>query len=177
MVSRQPKEERMARRGRGRGSSGTAAGAGRKKPSKRGAGKRAGTRGAGNRRRGAAASGRQATADRDSVLTLVQIGQMTGNLLSDSAALRPSPSRPAAAHRQRPQAALPPGGGGGVPAAAQRPRRDSIIRTEFADMYSSGVPITSPKGMGTQFGIPLTTISGPAEAAASVVVAHLNPQS
>jgi imidazolonepropionase-like amidohydrolase len=53
-------------------------------------------------------------------------------------------------------------------AAAQRPRRDSIIRTEFADMYSSGVPITSPNGMGTQFGIPLTTISGPNEAAANV---------
>ena len=52
--------------------------------------------------------------------------------------------------------------------AAQRPRRDSLVRTEFADMYSSGVPITSPQGMGTQFGIPLTTISGPDEAEANV---------
>ena len=52
--------------------------------------------------------------------------------------------------------------------AAQRPRRDSIVRTDLADMYSSGVPVTSPGGMGTQFGIPLTTISGPGEAEANV---------
>jgi imidazolonepropionase-like amidohydrolase len=49
-------------------------------------------------------------------------------------------------------------------AAMQRPRRDSIVRTDVADFYSAGVPITSPRGMGTQFGIPLTTISAPDEA-------------
>jgi imidazolonepropionase-like amidohydrolase len=49
-------------------------------------------------------------------------------------------------------------------AATQRSRRDSIVRTDLADMYSAGVPITSPGGMGTQFGIPLTTISAPGEA-------------
>lgn len=53
-------------------------------------------------------------------------------------------------------------------AATQRPRRDSVIMTDLADMYSAGVPITSPRGMGTQFGIPLTTISAPGEAEAMV---------
>ena len=51
---------------------------------------------------------------------------------------------------------------------AQRPRRDSLVRTDLADLYSVGVPITSPGGMGTQFGIPLTTISSPAEAQETV---------
>ncbi|HYC52186.1 MAG TPA: amidohydrolase family protein [Gemmatimonadaceae bacterium] len=46
-----------------------------------------------------------------------------------------------------------------------RAQRDSIGATSRADYYSSGVPITSPRGMGTQFGIPLTTISAPGEAA------------
>ena len=57
-------------------------------------------------------------------------------------------------------------------AAIQRPRRDSIIRTDLADMFSSGVPVTSPGGMGTQFGIPVTTISAPGEADA-IVAARL----
>jgi imidazolonepropionase-like amidohydrolase len=49
-------------------------------------------------------------------------------------------------------------------ARAQRPRRDSVVRTDLADLYSVGVPVTSPGGMGTQFGLPVTPISGPAEA-------------
>lgn len=53
-------------------------------------------------------------------------------------------------------------------AKSQRPRRDSLVRTDLADLYSVGVPVTSPGGMGTQFGIPLTTISGPGEAEAMV---------
>ena len=47
---------------------------------------------------------------------------------------------------------------------AHRARRDSGIATPRADYWSSGVPVTSPRGMGTQFGIPLTTISSPSEA-------------
>ena len=49
-------------------------------------------------------------------------------------------------------------------AALHRPRRDSIVRTDLADLHSAGVPITSARGMGTQFGIPMTTISAPGEA-------------
>ena len=49
-------------------------------------------------------------------------------------------------------------------ARSQRPRRDSLVRTDLADLYSVGVPVTSPGGMGTQFGIPLTTIAAPSEA-------------
>jgi imidazolonepropionase-like amidohydrolase len=49
-------------------------------------------------------------------------------------------------------------------ARSQRPRRDSVVRTDLADLYSIGVPVTSPRGMGTQFGIPLTTIASAAEA-------------
>lgn len=49
-------------------------------------------------------------------------------------------------------------------ARSQQARRAHIVRTDLADMYSVGVPVTSPGGMGTQFGIPLTTISQPAEA-------------
>ena len=48
-------------------------------------------------------------------------------------------------------------------ARSQRPRRDSVIRTDLADLYSVGVPVTSPRGMGTQFGIPLTTIASAQE--------------
>lgn len=53
-------------------------------------------------------------------------------------------------------------------ARAQRARRDSLVQTNLADLWSVGVPITSPNGMGTQFGIPLTTIASPNEAAAIV---------
>lgn len=47
---------------------------------------------------------------------------------------------------------------------AHRARRDVIERTELADLYSAGTPITSAGGLATQFGIPFTTIAGPAEA-------------
>ena len=44
---------------------------------------------------------------------------------------------------------------------SQRARRDSIVHTDMADLYTSGQPATSPGGMGTQFGIPYPTITGP----------------
>ena len=53
-------------------------------------------------------------------------------------------------------------------AQSQRPRRESMARTDLADLYSAGAPVTSPGGMGTQFGIAFPTISGPEEAPAFV---------
>ena len=53
-------------------------------------------------------------------------------------------------------------------ARSQRSRREQLVRTDLADMYSAGAPATSPGGMATQFGIPFTTISGPEEADAFV---------
>jgi len=50
----------------------------------------------------------------------------------------------------------------------QKPQRTQIERTDRADVYSAGSPVTSPRGLGTQFGIPFTTISGPGEASAFV---------
>lgn len=47
-------------------------------------------------------------------------------------------------------------------------RRDRLERTELADLFTAGAPVTSPRGMGTQFGIPFTTI-GSAEEADSLV--------
>ena len=41
-------------------------------------------------------------------------------------------------------------------------------QTLFADFYSAVSPVTSPRGLTTQFGIPFTTISGPSEARAFV---------
>ncbi len=49
-------------------------------------------------------------------------------------------------------------------AQAHRAPRDRLTRTDLADLYSAGAPVTSPGGMGTQFGIPFPTISGPEEA-------------
>jgi imidazolonepropionase-like amidohydrolase len=49
-----------------------------------------------------------------------------------------------------------------------KPQRDSIKQTELADVYTAGSPITSPRGLTTQFGIPFSTISAPSEAAAIV---------
>jgi imidazolonepropionase-like amidohydrolase len=49
-------------------------------------------------------------------------------------------------------------------ARSERPRRDSIVRTDLADLFSIGVPVTSPGGMGTQFGLPVTPISKAADA-------------
>ena len=51
---------------------------------------------------------------------------------------------------------------------AHRGRRTRIERTDLADLWSAGSPVTSPRGLATQFGIPFPTISGPAEAAAFV---------
>jgi hypothetical protein len=51
---------------------------------------------------------------------------------------------------------------------AQKPRRERNERTDLADLYTAGSPATSPRGLGTQFGIPFTTISRPDEAPAFV---------
>lgn len=51
---------------------------------------------------------------------------------------------------------------------AHKSQRTRMDRTDLADLYSAGSPITSPKGLGTQFGIPFTTLSGPDEARAFV---------
>jgi imidazolonepropionase-like amidohydrolase len=55
-------------------------------------------------------------------------------------------------------------------ARAQRAlgRRDQLERTDLADLFTAGAPVTSPGGMGTQFGIPFTTITSPDEADALV---------
>lgn len=47
------------------------------------------------------------------------------------------------------------------PLVSQRTRMD---QTDLADLYTAGSPITSPKGLGTQFGIPFSTLNGPDEA-------------
>jgi len=47
-------------------------------------------------------------------------------------------------------------------------QRNGLAPTALADLYTAGSPITSPRGLGTQFGIPFTTISAPAEASALV---------
>jgi imidazolonepropionase-like amidohydrolase len=46
--------------------------------------------------------------------------------------------------------------------------RDRLGKTDMSDLYSAGAPVTSPGGMGTQFGIPFPTIAGPTEASAFV---------
>jgi len=43
-------------------------------------------------------------------------------------------------------------------------KRAPMTQTLFADFYSAVSPVTSPGGLGTQFGIPFTTISSPGEA-------------
>ena len=50
----------------------------------------------------------------------------------------------------------------------QYARRSRVVKTNLADLYAAGSPITSPKGLGTQFGIPFSTITRPEEAAAIV---------
>jgi imidazolonepropionase-like amidohydrolase len=47
-------------------------------------------------------------------------------------------------------------------------QRDKIERTDLADLYTAGSPVTSPRGLATQFGIPFNTISTPDEAPALV---------
>lgn len=51
---------------------------------------------------------------------------------------------------------------------AFKAQRDSIKRTDLADVYTAGSPITSPRGLTTQFGIPFSTISQPSEAVSIV---------
>ncbi|HKR25673.1 MAG TPA: amidohydrolase family protein [Allosphingosinicella sp.] len=51
---------------------------------------------------------------------------------------------------------------------AHRGQRDRLDRTALADLWSSGTPATSPRGLGTQFGIPFLPISGAEEAGAFV---------
>lgn len=47
---------------------------------------------------------------------------------------------------------------------AHKSQRMGLEQTDLADLYSAGSPITSPKGLGTQFGIPFPTLDGPGEA-------------
>jgi len=51
-------------------------------------------------------------------------------------------------------------------ARAQQSRRTQFERTDLAELYSAGSPVTSPRGLGTQFGIPFATISQSDAAAA-----------
>ncbi|MDB4913597.1 MAG: amidohydrolase family protein [Gemmatimonadetes bacterium] len=52
--------------------------------------------------------------------------------------------------------------------ASQKSRRTQMERTDLADLWTAGSPVTSPRGLGTQFGIPFSTISKPDEAVALV---------
>ena len=51
---------------------------------------------------------------------------------------------------------------------SHRAQRERFTKTDLSDMYSAGQPVTSAGGMGTQFGIPFPTITGPQEASAFV---------
>jgi imidazolonepropionase-like amidohydrolase len=51
---------------------------------------------------------------------------------------------------------------------SHRAQRERLTETDFSDLYSAGQPVTSAGGMGTQFGIPFPTITGPQEASAFV---------
>ena len=53
-------------------------------------------------------------------------------------------------------------------AAAHRAARVEVARGTEADLFSAGMAATAPEGHGTQFGIPVETLTGPAEAAAWV---------
>ena len=50
-------------------------------------------------------------------------------------------------------------------AAAMRPAREEVGRATQADLFSAGMTATAPEGHGTQFGIPVETLTGPEEAA------------
>ncbi len=47
-------------------------------------------------------------------------------------------------------------------------QRTGMERTDLADLHTAGSPVTSPRGLGTQFGIAFNTISSPDEAPAIV---------
>ncbi len=53
-------------------------------------------------------------------------------------------------------------------ARVHKSRRTQMERSDLADLYTAGSPVTSPRGLGTQFGIPFNTISAPGEAVAIV---------
>ena len=50
-------------------------------------------------------------------------------------------------------------------AAAMRPAREEVARGAQADLFSAGMTATAPEGHGTQYGIPVETLTGPDEAA------------
>ena len=50
-------------------------------------------------------------------------------------------------------------------AAAQRPAREEVGRSTEADLFSAGMTATAPDGHGTQYGVPVETLTGPDEAA------------
>ena len=50
-------------------------------------------------------------------------------------------------------------------AAAHRPAREEVARGTEADLFSAGMAATAPEGHGTQYGIPMETLTGPDEAA------------
>ena len=53
-------------------------------------------------------------------------------------------------------------------AAMKRPARESLARTDEADLFSAGNLATAPGGHGTQFGVPVETLTSPGEAPAFV---------
>ena len=53
-------------------------------------------------------------------------------------------------------------------AAAKRPARESLARADEADLFSAGNLATAPGGHGTQFGVPVETLTSPGEAPAFV---------
>ena len=50
-------------------------------------------------------------------------------------------------------------------AATMRPAREEVARGTGADLFSAGMTATAPEGHGTQYGIPVETLTGPDEAA------------
>jgi len=49
-------------------------------------------------------------------------------------------------------------------AAAMRPAREEVGRGSQADLFSAGMTATAPDGHGTQYGVPVETLTGPDEA-------------
>ena len=49
-------------------------------------------------------------------------------------------------------------------AAQKRPAREGLARTDEADLFSAGNLATAPGGHGTQFGVPIETLTSPEEA-------------
>ena len=53
-------------------------------------------------------------------------------------------------------------------AAQKRPARERLARTDESDLFSAGNLATAPGGHGTQFGVPVETLTSPEEAPAFV---------